>query len=1519
MKKALPIFCFSLLTASIAFAQPVLKTLEANLGKETHGNAPSGSLSISATNNNIGTLWLNQGQPLLMQDAANWLLPKLGGRSGIDEWRKLPTSLQLTDMQVDLYQQYFKGIKVEDGLVKVGGTNGFARLLQMEVYSVKADQLLQPVLSEQTALQKAMDFSGCRQFAWAINNGGQNQPPSGELVILMDDAQTPKTLVLAYKFLIRGTMPYVSGDVYVDASNGKILAARSRIKKYGKDDPKTKSATDPSHSLQHQEPSRGAANATGTAATRFSGTRSLITDGTGSAFRLQQTTSYGVPIVTLNYQKRPYSDPNSLLAVDFTDNDNNWTAAEISNANLDDIGTQVHFNMQVVADYWKDKQGRNSWNNQTGAAGTIKSFIHVGDPGSATPVVYNNASWDGSSSAIVYGDGQNGAFASFDISAHELGHAVSAGLMTHFTGSRESGALDEGFSDIWAACATHYANTSSNTNYNNVGDDWIRGGLTSEKRRMDLPKEYECPDTYYGQFFIDATANGCASPAFQDACGIHTNCGVLSKWFYLITNGGSGTNDNGYTYSVTGLGFDVAEKIAFFTEALLTGNADFKAVMNTSINYVYFKYGQSSNEAAQVTAAWRAVGVLNFTQFNAANTPVFSLTTDLFTTVAVAKNGYVWAGTSGKGLFRYDGKNWKKYSNALGDSVTVNRVNYRDMKVDKKGGLFIAQTGYSGVVGVTNSSGGIYYFRDTSFSTRKFYTTSINTNPLKRNVLTRNVPSIWVDTSRNNSVATSRGLTLPQVWAACIPHTTSSTTISGGVCLGLTDTINNTPNCCTTIAYDSNFLKVTTTYMHMVDVKTSFRGAQTIGGDGTEVWAYMDRNTESSSISWGYGTSFTYTGTPCQIMRYNAATGDSIGVYNVYNIPQFDTNFLAKAIYFDLYGNKWVGLQTKGIVVMDANGAWHKSTAFTDNYTPEQLLSVPDIFPANTIVNNNAIVGDDSGRVFIGTNNGLIVYNGWDIDRLESYTRYSTADGLPFNNIRAIAYDKERAGLWLASDAGGIAFWGGLDRNIIASNVKISCPGNLMGYALNVRGHYFDSPTPNKIIVELSDASGSFASPTVLEQITTNYQYVPGAPRRLVQIPFSVPTGSGYRIRAKSTNPVVTSESSAPFSIIQNNFIPASGAINRIANRECTDPQGWTHYFFDNNTPNNEVDDVRLLSIKKNGNYIGAIGDGGFSVIGATTSGAGSSTGVSVSNPIITNPIVSMNRYWQVVPNAQPTSPVGVRFYYTSQDLVDINGTILYGPINHQQLVFFKTNGNPNPTSNLASTTNLISYVNGAAPGLSTWTYTPLGSDVHQAEFLVSGFSGGSGGSTVNDGPLTGPLPLQLTSFQARISQQQSLLSWQTSNEFNTAFFDIERSLDGINFSTMIGRVTAAGNSNAPRSYSLTDAQPVRGNNYYRLKMVDQDGRFTYSPVKMLYFGGNGLAITVYPNPTKDVLNIETNLTGATAKLLITDVTGRVYRQQQISIAPVMQVSLANLATGTYVLQLNNGQSVITSKIEKRK
>lgn len=116
-------------------------------------------------------------------------------------------------------------------------------------------------------------------------------------------------------------------------------------------------------------------------------------------------------------------------------------------------------------------------------------------------------------------------------------------------------------------------------------------------------------------------------------------------------------------------------------------------------------------------------------------------------------------------------------------------------------------------------------------------------------------------------------------------------------------------------------------------------------------------------------------------------------------------------------------------------------------------------------------------------------------------------------------------------------------------------------------------------------------------------------------------------------------------------------------------------------------------------------------------------------------------------------------------------------------------------------------------------------------------------------------LPVTLSDFKASSKENKVSLIWTTDLEINSSHFEIERSSDSRAW-TKIGSVNAAGNTGVSQNYSFADNAPLNGNNYYRLKIVDIDAKYEYSPIKNIIVAISGLTITTGPNPAYSTLNV---------------------------------------------------------------
>lgn len=211
------------------------------------------------------------------------------------------------------------------------------------------------------------------------------------------------------------------------------------------------------------------------------------------------------------------------------------------------------------------------------------------------------------------------------------------------------------------------------------------------------------------------------------------------------------------------------------------------------------------------------------------------------------------------------------------------------------------------------------------------------------------------------------------------------------------------------------------------------------------------------------------------------------------------------------------------------------------------------------------------------------------------------------------------------------------------------------------------------------------------------------------------------------------------------------------------------------------------------------------------------------------------------------------------------------------------------------------------------------------SNFLQAGnsiFTGGQGDGWTSVYRPMGALPITLAAFTAEKSGTISLLQWQTTTEINTLLFEIERSSDAVQF-VKIGSVSAAGNSTTPKDYLFTDVQPVLGTNYYRLRQVDRNGAFVYTPTRMVLFNNTSSSkLKVYPVPATAMLTIELpqELQNGNVVLNLSNALGVMVKQVKIygntSTRQVMNIS--TLPAGVYTLQVSGKQYNSTQAIIKQ-
>ncbi|MFN0200325.1 MAG: M4 family metallopeptidase [Bacteroidia bacterium] len=484
---------------------------------------------------------------------------------GIDGLRKVNEHTDKLGQRHQRFYQTYQGYTVEGSMYLVHS-------LGDKIVSMNGDYFagidIEPnfLLSENQALAKALAYTNAQVYEWQAEQAPADHdheqllltaPPKAEIVLVpvKGDFKNP-VWRFAYKFNVYALEPLSREYVFVDAENGKVIYTQNLL-----------------HS----------SNVPGTAVTKYSGTQPITTDSTGvGQYRLRRlATATKAAVTTRNVQ----TGTNTNTAVDFTDSDNYWNNV---NPQKDEVATDVHWGAEMVFDYYKNNFNRNSIDDN---GMPLRNFVHY-------DVNYFNAFWNGQQA--TFGDGSGSPLTGLDVVAHEFTHGIT-GNTAQLIYQYESGALNESFSDIFGTAIEFFARPAT-ANWL-IGENSPPPGGGFSLRSMENPNAEQQPDTYLGQLW--ATGPG-------DNGGVHINSGVQNFWFYLLCQGGTGTNDIGNAYTVNSIGMSDAQDIAYRNLSVyLTPSSQYDDAVFYSKLSTYDLFGACSPQAEAVINAWYAVGIGN--------------------------------------------------------------------------------------------------------------------------------------------------------------------------------------------------------------------------------------------------------------------------------------------------------------------------------------------------------------------------------------------------------------------------------------------------------------------------------------------------------------------------------------------------------------------------------------------------------------------------------------------------------------------------------------------------------------------------------------------------------------------------------------------------------------------------------------------------------------------------------------------------------------------------------------------
>ncbi len=466
------------------------------------------------------------------------------------------------------FQQYYKNLKVVYGeFIVHQNAEGFTQSANGRL--IKGLKLGNtPSLSESQGLTYALGYMNANKYLWQnpsmeseLKRTEKNEKatyyPKGELVYApgdIDGSYNAAEYKLAWHFKVYTDDPAVTAkSVYVDALTGKVI--------------------------RHSDIAMNCSGGSG--ASGFNNNVTISTQLSGGSYRSLndcQTTQIFV------YNCNRGSASNTF----YTDADNAWTDAS---------AVQAQWGAAQVYSYYNSQHSRQSWNGANADMVTYNNAVY----GSPTPTA-NNACWGCFGNNTIFGAGNSTAatddWNTDDIMGHEFTHGVTQ-ASANLDYNKESGGLNESYSDIFGEMVESWAEGNC---------DYLVGGDRGAIRSFITPKSYGQPDTYLGTNWFSTT--GCTPTGNNDNCGVHTNSGVQNKWFYLLSEGGSGTNDFGTTYNITGITRFKARLIAYRALTMYeTSTSAYIDARAATLHAAIDLYGGCSAEAIAVGDAWHAVGV----------------------------------------------------------------------------------------------------------------------------------------------------------------------------------------------------------------------------------------------------------------------------------------------------------------------------------------------------------------------------------------------------------------------------------------------------------------------------------------------------------------------------------------------------------------------------------------------------------------------------------------------------------------------------------------------------------------------------------------------------------------------------------------------------------------------------------------------------------------------------------------------------------------------------------------------
>jgi hypothetical protein len=273
-----------------------------------------------------------------------------------------------------------------------------------------------------------------------------------------------------------------------------------------------------------------------------------------------------------------------------------------------------------------------------------------------------------------------------------------------------------------------------------------------------------------------------------------------------------------------------------------------------------------------------------------------------------------------------------------------------------------------------------------------------------------------------------------------------------------------------------------------------------------------------------------------------------------------------------------------------------------------------------------------------------------------------------------------------------------------------------------------------------------------------------------------------------------------------------------------------------------------------------------------------------------------LRRQWTITPKNNNTN-VEVTLYFSDNELVDLRNACLGTPyefINYDDLMITKYFGGQNGTFTPPKST---------VEELINPTFSAFGTGIHQLKFNTNKFS------TIYVHPTRGyyaVLPIELIDFSGYNNNNMNYLSWRTAAEINFDRFELEKSKDISNW-IKLSSIKGNNSTTQENNYAYIDNESTHGINYYRLKIIDTDESYYYSDIVKIQ-NNNTEYINIFPNPTNDYINIQSNQIIKNSDIKIFDALGREYNNLEIinSDDRNLTIDISLLNNGVYNIKINS-------------